>query len=74
MLSEKKQLLFYKIYMNTEHKVQRKWVDKIWLGKILEKEWKENVVAENLSPITDLKSSFTSMTQERFQESWENTY
>ena len=37
MLSEKKQLLFYtEIYINTEHKVQRKRVDKVWLGKILE--------------------------------------
>ena len=38
----KKQLLFYKeIYIKTEHKVQRKWVDKIWLGKIMETGWKE---------------------------------
>ena len=49
----KKQLLFYKeIYINTEHKVQRKWVDKVWLGKILETGWKKSVVVENVSPIS----------------------
>ena len=70
----KKQPLFYKeIYINTEHKVQRKWVGKIWLGKILETRWKKSVVVENVSLITDLKSCLTSLTQKRFQESWENT-
>ena len=70
----KKQLLFYKeIHFNTEHKVQRKWVDKIWLGKILETGWKKRVVVENVSPIKDLKRYFTSLTQKRFQESCENT-
>ena len=71
---KKKQLLFYKeICINTEHKVQRKWVDKIWLGKILEAGWEKSVVVENVSLITDLKRCFTSLTQKRFQASWENT-
>ena len=69
----KKQFLFYKeIYINTKHKVQRKWVDKIWLGKILETGWKKSMVVENVSLITDLKSCFTSLPQNRFQESCEN--
>ena len=34
---------------------------------------KKSVVVENVSPITDLKSCFTSMTQKRFQEGNENT-
>ena len=56
----KKQLLFYKeIYINTEHKVQRKWVDKIWLGKISETGCKKSVEVENVSLIADLKSCFT---------------
>ena len=70
----RKQLVFYKeIYINAEHKVLRKWVDKIWLGKILETGWKNSVVVEYVIPITDLKSYFTSLTQKRFQVSWENT-
>ena len=70
----KKQLVFYKeIYINAEHKVLRKWVDKIWLGKIFETGWKNSVVVENVITITDLKSYFTSLTQKRFQVSWENT-
>ena len=47
-------------------------MDKIWLGKILETGWKKSVV-ENVSPITDLKSCCTSLTQKCFQESCENT-
>ena len=46
---------------------------KIWLLKILETGWKKSVVVVNVSLITDLKSCFTSLTQKRFQESWENT-
>ena len=30
-------------------------------------------MVENVSLITDLKSCFTSLTEKRFQESWENT-
>ena len=33
---------FTEIYINTEQKVQWKWVDKIWLGKILETGWRES--------------------------------
>ena len=64
---------FIEIYINTEHKVQRKWVDKISLGKILETGWKKSAVVENTSLLTDLESCFTSLTQKRFQESWKNT-
>ena len=71
MLSEKKLLFYKEIYVNTEHKVLRKWVEKIWLRKILETGWKNRVVVENVNPITDLKNYFTSLTQRRFQETWE---
>ena len=44
-----------------------------WAWKYFKNRMKQKPSGENVSLITDLKSCCISMTQKRFQESWENT-
>ena len=73
MLVEKNSSYFTKRFISTQNIKckENKWT-KFGLEKFLETRWKKSVVVENVSLITDLKSCFTSLTQNRFQESWEN--
>ena len=54
-------------------KTAKKMSEQNWAWKYLRNRMKEKSSGENVSLITDLKSCCTSMTQKRFQESWENT-
>ena len=74
MLSEKNSSYFTKRFISTQNiKYKENEWTKFGLERFLETVRKKSVVVENVSPITDLKSCFTSLTQKRFQESWENT-
>ena len=74
MLSEKNSSYFTKRFIS---KLNIKCKENEWIKFGLERLWKQDekksVVVENASPITDLKSCFTSLTQKRFQEISENT-
>ena len=54
-------------------KTAKKMSEQNWAWKYFKNRMKQKRSGENVSLITDLKSCCISMTQNRFQESWENT-
>ena len=58
----------------TTHNIKCKENERTKFGlEKLETGWKKCIVVENISLITDMENCFTSLTEKRFQESWENT-